>query len=351
MAVLATLLVLGIVAFVAGRAIMSYPERAHAGQGRTVTVKVSKGMRFSEIADALAQGGVIDRPTWFRIYAMHRGLANKVRSGTFEISDSLPPRDVLELLVKGVEEVNVPVTIPEGKNLREVFTIIAQSGVVTEAELEAQARDPEWLKQQGIEGTVEGYLFPDTYKFKKPSTAKAILETMIKQHRVVWDAVRREHDRSLEKVEKQMGWGDREILIMASLVEKETADPIERSKVASVFYNRLTLASFPSRRLETDPTIRYGCTIPEPKSAACTAWDPAGRLHRIQLDDAENAYNTYQHPGLPPGPISNPGRASIAAAMAPDSTPYLFFVAKDERSHVFSKTFEEHQKNVQKYQK
>jgi UPF0755 protein len=121
--------------------------------------------------------------------------------------------------------------------------------------------------------------------------------------------------------------------------------------VASVFYNRLTMSGFPSRRLETDPTIRYGCTIPTVKSAGCQGWDPTDRLRRKQLDDAGNLYNTYQHAGLPPGPISNPGRASLAAAMAPESSPYLYFVAKDERTHVFSKTYEEHARWVEKYQK
>ena len=121
--------------------------------------------------------------------------------------------------------------------------------------------------------------------------------------------------------------------------------------MASVFYNRLLLPSFKTHKLETDPTIRYGCTIPVEKSAACREWDPAGRLFRKQLDDVDNPYNTYQHPGLPPGPISNPGRASIAAALDPEKSDYLYFVAKDERSHVFSKTYEEHTRWVQKYMK
>jgi UPF0755 protein len=137
---------------------------------------------------------------------------------------------------------------------------------------------------------------------------------------------------------------------MAALVEKETPNPDERRVVASVFYNRLIAPGFKTHRLETDPTIRYGCTIPLEKSAACRAWDPSDRLHRKQLDDVDNPYNTYQHPGLPPGPIGNPGRASLEAAMDPARTDYLYFVAKDARSHVFSKTFEEHSKWVKQYQ-
>src|SRR5262249_37174813 len=321
------------------------------GTGQTVTVKVGKGMKFPEVADELARAGIIDRPTWFRVYAMHRGLANKVRAGTYELRDDLPPRDVLDALVKGVEEVDVAVTLPEGKNLREVFAIIDASGVAPAADLEALARDAEWLKQQGIDGeTAEGYLFPDTYRWKKPTPARAVLETLVKRHHIVYDELRKKHAKTLEKLQKQLDWGDKEIVILASIVEKETGDPAERPRVASVFVNRLTLPSFPSRRLETDPTVRYGCLVPVEKPPSCQAWDPAGRLHRAQLDDAENPYNTYQRKGLPPGPIANPGRSALEATMAPETSSYLYFVAKDERSHVFSKTYEEHARAVEKYQ-
>src|SRR5690349_18164372 len=135
---------------------------------------------------------------------------------------------------------------------------------------------------------------------------------------------------------------------MASLVEKETGEGGDRPKVASVFYNRLTDKSFATHKLETDPTIRYGCTIPLDKNKACQAWDPSDRLHRAQLDDADNRYNTYQHPGLPPGPIANPGRAAIAAAMDPAKTDYFFFVASGGQTY-FSKTLAEHERKVDKY--
>ncbi len=348
--VVASIVALGTAGVWAAREVVRYPERAHAGDGRAVTVKVGKGMKFPEVATELARSGVIDRPTWFRVYAMYRGLANKVRAGTYELRDDLPPRDVLDALVKGVEEIDVSVTLPEGKNLREVFAIIEAAGIAGAAELEQVARDAEWLKQEGIDGeTAEGYLFPDTYRWKKPTAARTVLETLVKQHHIVYDELRKKHLRTLEKIQKQLGWGDREVVVLASIVEKETADPGERPKVASVFVNRLTLPSFPSRRLETDPTVRYGCLMPLEKSKGCAGWDPADRLHRAQLDDGGNRYNTYQHPGLPPGPIANPGRGALEAAMAPDATPYLYFVAKDEHTHVFSRTYEEHARWVEKY--
>jgi UPF0755 protein len=115
--------------------------------------------------------------------------------------------------------------------------------------------------------------------------------------------------------------------------------------------NRLTFPDFKPHRLETDPTIRYGCEVPVLKSPPCQGWNLQDRLHSAQLHDKDNPYNTYEHEGLPPGPISNPGKRSIEAVLAPDGSDYLYFVAKDARNHVFAKTFEEHKHNVDKYQK
>lgn len=350
--VVGSLVILAAVGLVAGREVLSYPERKHAGKGADVSVEIERGMNLPQVAAALAHARLIERPTWFRLYAMNRGLANRLKPGKYVLKDNLAPREVLDTLVKGVPEVQAVVTIPEGKNLVEVCAIIATAGVADAAELEKLARDPAWLKEQGIAGdTADGYLFPDTYSFKVPSTPQMVLERLVRHHREVYDELAKAHAKDLARLKKDLGWTDREVIVMASIVEKETADAQERPRVASVFYNRLLLPSFKTHKLETDPTIRYGCTIPVEKSAACREWDPAGRLFRKQLDDVDNPYNTYQHPGLPPGPISNPGRASIAAAMDPEKSDYLYFVAKDERSHVFSKTYEEHTRWVQKYMK
>jgi UPF0755 protein len=186
-----------------------------------------------------------------------------------------------------------------------------------------------------------------------------VLERLITRHQEVWQEVLAKHPRDAAKIKDKLRWTDRDILTMASIVEKEAVEPTERPRIAQVFINRLTKPDFKPRRLETDPTIRYGCLVPEKKSAACVAWNepcakqglPPGcdRLHRAQLDDKDNPYNTYQHEGLPPGPIASPGRASMEAVVAPDGTDYLYFVAKNDREHAFSKTFDEHKKNVDKY--
>ncbi len=325
------------------------PERAH---GVEIPVTIERGMTFPQVASLLFQKRVIDSPRLFRLLGMQKGVTTKVRSGTYLLRDDMTPNQVIETLVKGVPERTVAVTIPEGKHALEVFRILEEAGVVSARELEALFRDPDFIAQHGIVGdTLEGYLFPETYQFRVPSAPRAVLGTLIRQHQIVWDRLRRQHGPAIAKIKKELGWNDYQLLIMASIVEKEAVIDSERPRIAQVFINRLTSASFQPKKLETDPTIRYGCSVPVEKSAACKKWDPTQRLRRAQLDDKDNPYNTYQHEGLPPGPIGNPGERSILATINPDGSKYFYFVAKDDRSHVFSKTLAEHETYVNKYQR
>ena len=196
---------------------------------------------------------------------------------------------------------------------------------------------------------MDGYLFPETYKLSVPTSAKAVLTRLVEQHRIVWDRVQRKHPKQIDALRKKLGWSDRDILIMASIVEKEAVIDQERPRIAQVFINRLTSPSFSPKRLETDPTIRYGCTVPLEKSEGCKKWDPTQRLRRAQLDDTDNPYNTYRQEGLPPGPICSPGERSLLATVNPDGSNYFYFVAKDDHSHVFSRTYAEHERAVDKY--
>ncbi len=150
-----------------------------------------------------------------------------------------------------------------------------------------------YLAKHGIDGdTIDGYLFPETYRFRVPTPPAKVLDTMLKQFQTVWDRVRRKNPRSIKKLRKKLGWSDRDILVMASIVEKEAVVPKEQSRIAQVFIKRLVSPSFKPHRLDTDPTIRYGCMIPLQKSAGCRKWDPSKRLRRAQLDDKDNPYNT-----------------------------------------------------------
>ncbi len=348
----------GIAAYFINEA-LSYPDKRHRGSGAEVEVEIKAGMSFPQIADLLAAKGLIDKPRWFRMYAMHRGVTTKVRTGRFLLRDDRTPREILDQLITGVEEKQAQVTLPEGKHMLEYFALLGgwRDGVhhpdlqVADAKaLETLARDPEFLKAHGIDGdTVDGYLFPETYNFAVPTKPAKVLERLIAQHRAVWNKLIDENRKSYQKLRDKLKWSDRDILVMASIVEKEAVRADEQGRIAQVFINRLTFSSFKPKRLETDPTIRYGCQVPVRKSAACAAWDVTDRLHRAQLDDKDNPYNTYQHEGLPPGPICNPGMGAIRAVLNPDGSDYLFFVAKDDRTHAFAKSMAEHERNVDKY--
>ncbi len=343
---------------------LSYPGEAHAGAGRDVEVEVKTGMSFPGVASMLSDKGVIEKPTWFRLYAMWEGDTTNVKTGKYLIKDNLTPREVLAMLVAGVKEVTVKVTLPEGKSMLEYFEIIDAARVAPAKELEAIARDKDFLGKHAISGdSVDGYLFPDTYQFRVGEKPMTVMERLVQRHQEVFNGLVAKHPKDTAKLKDKLGWSDRDILTMASIVEKEAVDPAERPRIAQVFINRLTSSSFKPHKLQTDPTIRYGCMVPLQKSKACIAWNepclkatpprPMGcdRLHRAQLDDADNPYNTYAHEGLPPGPISNPGKASIEATLAPDGSDYFYFVAtsKTSRNHAFAKSAEEHERNVKKY--
>ena len=329
-----------------------YPSTRHHGSGAEIAFTVPRGVSVSKVARLLSAKGLIDRPTWFRFYAMRRGATTAIKPGDYVLADNLTPRDVLDALVAGPEEKSVKVTLPEGKHMLEYFELLQEAGVAKAADLEALARDPQFIAAHGLAGdSIDGYLFPDTYLFVVPTAPKKVLERLIEAHRAVWNQLARDHARDLARLEEKLKWSDRDVLIMASIVEKEAVEPAERPRIAQVFVNRLTLPGFSPRRLETDPTIRYGCMVPVQKSAACRDWDKSDRLHRAQLDDVDNPYNTYRHEGLPPGPICNPGKASMAAAIDPDGSDFLYFVSRDGRNHVFAKTIAEHTRNVDKYMK
>ena len=344
-------LVVGVAGWFIHRA-LAYPDDSHDGRGNPVEIEVKPGMSFPQVASLLADKGVIEKPTWFRMYAMWQGDTTNLKTGKYLIADNLTPAQVLKILVTGVKEVAVKVTLPEGKHMLEFFQLLDAARVAKAVELEALARDKDFLAHHAIAGdSVEGYLFPDTYDFRVGEKPRAVLERLITKHQEVWNDALARHGRDAAKLKDKLQWSDRDILTMASIVEKEAVDPAERPRIAQVFVNRLVSPSFKPHRLETDPTIRYGCEVPVEKSAACKAWNKADRLHTLQLHDPDNVYNTYEREGLPPGPICNPGKGAIEAVLAPDGSDYLYFVAKDARNHAFARTYDEHKRNVEKFQK
>jgi UPF0755 protein len=328
-----------------------YPVRPHRkGDATRVQMLVQKGMTPAQIARALADKDILDHPSWFRVYATERGDASKVRPGRYTFSPSMSPREIMDALVTGVAEEEVEVTIPEGKNLVEIAALVDEAGICKKDDLLRAARDANLLRQLAIPGdTAEGYLYPDKYKFRPGTAASKVVTRLVHATKKVLAEIKERHKGGVAMLQKTYSFDDPQIVLMASLVEKETARPEERPRIAGVFLNRLRLSTFKPHLLQTDPTIVYGCTVPEVKSRACQKWD--GRIHRIHLEDKDNRYNTYTHEGLPPGPICNPGRAALEAVLAPDSTAYLYFVSKNDGTHYFSKTRAEHEAAVDKYQR
>ena len=344
-----TILGVAVVAWVAFAAWRYGDKPSGTARGR-VEVEIPKGASAGEVAAILHAAGLVERPTIFRLYAGQRGVAGRFKAGRYVIWAPAAPKQMLEVLVKGAADELVAVTIPPGKNLLEVAEIFAAAGVTTKNEFLVQATDPAFAAQLGLPGsTLEGYLYPDTYKLRPRTPASRALVPMVRRHRQVFEELRAAHGKGLAELRRTLGWDDYKVVILASIVEKETGQAQERPRIAQVFLNRLRFPTFKPKLLQTDPTIIYGCTVAVPRSAACERWD--GRIHRIQLDDKENLYSTYTHEGLPPGPISNPGRAALEAVMAPDSTPFLYFVSRNDGTHVFARTVAEHEANVVKYQR
>ena len=258
-------------------------------------------------------------------------MAGRFKAGRYEIAAPATPKQILETLVKGAADELVTVIVPPGKNLLEVAEILAAAGIAGKAELAAKASDPTFAAELGLPGsTLEGYLFPDTYRLRPHSTAARALIPLVRRHRQVWGELRAAHAKGALELKKTLGFDDHKIVVLASIVEKETGRPEERPRIAQVFINRLTMPTFTPKLLQTDPTIIYGCTVATPRSAACGKWD--GRIHRIHLDDRDNLYSTYTHEGLPPGPILEPGtRGARGRARArPHAVPLL---RGEERRH------------------
>ncbi len=331
-----------------------YQDTAGSRARGVVELEVPKGAGAGQVAELLSRAGLVGSPTLFRLYAGQRGAASRFRAGHYRIEAPATPRQIVDLMIRGAAEELVTVTIPEGKNLVEVAAILDAASVAPKAAIIARATDPAFVRGLELPGaTMEGYLFPDTYRLRPGGDAERALVPLVRRHRQVFEELRAAHSQGVARLRKDLGFQDAQIVILASIVEKETGRAEERARIAQLFINRLAEPSFRPKLLQTDPTIIYGCAVAplvlRKSSDACLGFD--GDIKRIHLQDADNPYNTYVHAGLPPGPISNPGRASLEAVMGPDGSPYLFFVSRNDGSHHFSRTVAEHEAAVVKYQR
>jgi UPF0755 protein len=288
---------------------------------------VARGSTLSRVGTDLEAAGLVRSALAFQILGRWERAAPKLHWGEYELSAAMTPREILALMVDGRVK-TWDVTLPEGLTAREIADRLAAAGVADRAGIEALLRDPASAERFGVEGPgLEGYLFPDTYRLPRGLATNEIVRTLIDRFRKAWQP--------LAPLAAAQGLSQRQVVTLASIVEKETGLAAERPLVASVFRNRLRLGM----RLESDPTVIYGLA----------GFD--GNLRRIHLDDGANPYNTYQIVGLPPGPIASPGEAALRAVLDPAATEYLFFVGRGDGSHVFSQRYDDHVRAVNQYQR
>lgn len=295
-------------------------------KGNVVEVEVKRGEPFSAVARKLSDRGVISNRILITLWARLWGLDRKLGWGHYRFELPLSARAVLNRLLLGKGAFR-RIVIPEGLTVKEIAELLEKKGLVKKEQFLAQATKPEVLALLGLRGTgVEGYLFPDTYHLAPADSEVEILRTMVRRfHRVFTEA--------MEARAEELGLTKHEILVLASLIEKETSLEGERPLISAVFHNRLNRAM----PLQSDPTVIYGLG------------DFSGKLTREHLQ-TKTPHNTYVIQGLPPTPICNPGLSSLRAALYPASVPYLYFVSKNDGSHFFSVTLEEHNRAVRTYQ-
>jgi UPF0755 protein len=294
-----------------------------------VTFVVPPGAGADSIGRQLHELGLVRHPLVFRALVVLRGQGGSLKAGTYELDGPLSLEQIVDLIARG-EVVRRDVTFPEGWVIEDMAELAETKGVPA-TEFLAAARDPSLVRDlDPLARDLEGYLFPDTYDLPGgPNRGATLVQKMVQRFREV--AMPLQADLAAQDLTL------RQVVTLASVVERETGRPEERPRIASVFRNRL-LRKMP---LQTDPTVIYALR-------KAGRWD--GNIRKKDLD-LDSPYNTYRYAGLPPGPIASPGREAILAALHPADTKDLYFVSRNDGSHQFSETLTEHERAVDRYQR
>jgi len=293
-------------------------------------VTIQAGTAFSEVARILESKGIIRDRRSFYLLARIQEAIPKVKAGEYEVHTSMTPSEVLGKLIRG-DVIKYPITIPEGFNLFQIGEVLEKAGVSSQRRFLERAQDPLLIAALGLDGaSLEGYLFPDTYNFPRGYGEEPVIRQMVSRFQAVYAP--------LEKKAQEMGLSRKDVVILASMIEKEAMDDQERRLISAVFHNRLQRGM----ALQSDPTAVYG--VKREKSRG------DNRISRQDLLK-KTPYNTYQIVGLPKGPIANPGVKSLQAVLNPAEVNYLYFVSRNDRTHYFSSTLEEHNRAVDRYQR
>lgn len=290
-------------------------------------VVVPDGSSFQQVASLLERQQLIKSKSRFVMIGRTDGADRRIVSGEYELNPGMTPKEILAKLVGG-QVVLHPITIPEGYSLAQIAEVLDIDDFVDAKEFLRLARDPVFTRSLGIEApTLEGYVFPDTYRVARGTKAKDLIRTMVSK---LWQVFTPEWMAQAQALQMT----PHQVLTMASVIEKETGAGAERRLISAVFHNRLK-RNIP---LQSDPTVIYGLE----------SFD--GNIHKKDLL-SPSPYNTYRVRGLPPGPIASPGAKSIEAAIHPANEPYLYFVSRNDGTHEFSSTLVQHNEAVEKYQK
>ncbi|MFT3772791.1 MAG: endolytic transglycosylase MltG [Minicystis sp.] len=334
-------------ALAAGALLLGYGRSGGHTPGRTVEVDWPAGLSAEDAAAHLAELGLVESRDTMAIFLRATGGTDDFIPGPHLLYDGATPWDLRRMLSRSFLRPMARITVPEGFNRFDIAARLEKLHIAGRKAFLAASADPALLAELGISApgmssveSAEGYLFPATYDFGKDSDPKEIVRRLVAESDKRWQALSAKHADSVAKLQASLGWGRRELVIVASLIEKEAAVDEDRPLIASVFVNRLTDPEFKPKRLQSDPSSAYGCIAFPQEAPSCA--DFAGKPTPAINRDAKNRYSTYAHNGLPPGPIANPGAKSLEAAVAPAATRYFYFVHAGGGRHAFSETLDAH---------
>jgi UPF0755 protein len=296
-----------------------------------IVFEVPPGQSFTQTANELQQKKLIRNAKIFHLYGRIRGFTGKIKVGEYSLNQTMTPDEIVSVLVSG-KSIARSITVAEGLNIFDIAAEFEKQNICTQKEFFEIVEDKAFIKSLLGENltSLEGYLFPETYKYTKYEGAKSIITSMVKRFLTVWNE-------QLAAETGKLAWPRHQVVTLASIIEKETGASFERPLISSVFHNRIGKRM----RLQTDPTVLYGIALRDHKMP-----------NNITKNDllTPTPYNTYTIDSLPPGPVANPGKEALLAALNPANSKYLFFVSQNNGTHVFSETIQQHNKAVQQFQ-
>jgi UPF0755 protein len=323
------ILLLLLTLFLTGAAFYHYATTSVNPPTAAATIDIPKGAGFLGITEILNNAGLVQNRPFFWALALVKKANRHIRAGEYELTGAMSPREILDKLVRGQIK-DYPVTLPEDITVSEVARRLSAFKLINDKEFATLATDRSFLASLDIEAdSIEGYLFPDTYRFDRSMTTREILRILVGQF---WKEVTPE----MRKRAEEIGLTLPQWVTLASIIGKESGNNTEKPLISAVFHNRLEMGM----KLQSDPTAVYHLE---------QTGNPIKTVRKVHLQ-SDTPHNTYKIKGLPPGPIANPGIDSLRAALYPANVNYLYFVAKNDGGHHFSTNLAAHNQAVLKYQ-